>query len=157
MHTFFYGWRRKVGVATLVMACLFFVAWARGTSTFDRIGFAGSDSFLVFHFSNPTFSYPGIYAYYGQVTDREYPPRTEWISLANQYSLEEFREMREQHAVAQASDEAATQGYWKMELWLFAVGGVNTGWEITIPYWSVIIPLTLLSAYLILWTPRKTA
>jgi hypothetical protein len=139
------------------MACLFFVAWARGTSTFDRIGFAGSDSFLVFHFSNPTFSYPGIYAYYGQVTDREYPPRTEWISLANQYSLEEFREMREQHAVAQASDEAATQGYWKMELWLFAVGGVNTGWEITIPYWSVIIPLTLLSAYLILWTPRKTA
>jgi hypothetical protein len=37
MHTFFYGWRRKVGVVTLVMACVFMGVWIRSRVAPDTI------------------------------------------------------------------------------------------------------------------------
>jgi hypothetical protein len=155
MWSFFHGWRRKIGVATLVTACALFAAWARGTSTFDRVNFEGNDSYSVFHFSNPRFTYPGILLYHGRITDQQDLSKTEWLSFENRYSLEEIQLMREQHAASKTSDFMVTQGYWERELWLFEVGGTNTGWQIAVPYWSLISPLTLLSAYLILWKRRR--
>jgi hypothetical protein len=37
MYTFFYGWRRKMGVATLVIACMLMAAWLRGRTTIDLL------------------------------------------------------------------------------------------------------------------------
>jgi len=35
MGEFFKGWRRKTGVVTLVMACVFMSAWVRSQTTID--------------------------------------------------------------------------------------------------------------------------
>jgi len=35
----FKGWRRKIGVVTLVMACAFAAAWNRSRNTFERVRF----------------------------------------------------------------------------------------------------------------------
>ena len=37
MRELFRGWRRKVGLATLVMACLLMGAWARSYAVRDQI------------------------------------------------------------------------------------------------------------------------
>lgn len=41
MHDFFNGWRRKVGVATLVMACVFTAGWVRSYSPNNGFVFCG--------------------------------------------------------------------------------------------------------------------
>ena len=40
MSDYFRGWRRKVGVMTLVMACLFMVGWFRSQTRFEYIDFS---------------------------------------------------------------------------------------------------------------------
>ena len=37
MGEFFKGWRRKVGVLTLVMACMFMAVWIRSSLVIDKI------------------------------------------------------------------------------------------------------------------------
>jgi hypothetical protein len=39
MGNFFHGWRRKVGLLTLVMACLFMAGWVRSSIFHDSAGF----------------------------------------------------------------------------------------------------------------------
>src|SRR5262249_20240049 len=37
MSTFFHGWKRKVGVVTLLVACAFAGAWVRGVTICDSV------------------------------------------------------------------------------------------------------------------------
>jgi len=37
MREFFHGWRRKIGVVTLVMACVLMVGWVRSPETCDLL------------------------------------------------------------------------------------------------------------------------
>lgn len=43
MAEFFSGWKRKVGVATLVLACLLAIGWLRSLDRTDRITIRGND------------------------------------------------------------------------------------------------------------------
>jgi len=45
MLTFFHGWRRKMGVATLLVACVLAIGWLRSIKEFDGI-YAGAGDFV---------------------------------------------------------------------------------------------------------------
>lgn len=56
--------------------------------------------------------------------------------------------------------EASRYAVWRWTWGGFACGANAyktswTSWYYVIPYWSIAVPLTLLSAYLIFWKPRK--
>lgn len=43
MHEFFHGWRRKAGVAALILACAVFVGWMRSRVVWEVICFERGD------------------------------------------------------------------------------------------------------------------
>ena len=105
MREFFHGWRRKAGLATLVMAYGLMGLWIRSGLLPEE---------LEIH--NP----------FGR-SDAKF------VSLDN--NLE----------------------YWRLP-WREGIASTRpTEWKrvCCIPYWSVVIPLTLLSVVLVLWKPRK--
>jgi len=98
MLAFFHGWRRKMGVATLVFGCVFMALWVRSYAVFD--------------------SY-------------EYRSNTHLDSNAGALSCvtDLYR--------YQLATRPSPIVHWN------------------IPYWSIVLPLTLLSAYLLLSKPRS--
>ena len=48
MTGFFKSWRRRIGVVTLMMACLFMAGWVRTFSQEDLVGISFSSQSLVF-------------------------------------------------------------------------------------------------------------
>ena len=156
MCEFFKGWRRKVGVLTLVVACVFMGLWVRGHSTFDRVTIAGRDSFSVFHFSNQRFGSLGVYFSHGRITNRNKLPRTEWISHSYGYTPEQIQMLVQENDAYETSAEAKAEGFWTRQFLGFQIGGTNTSSEFAIAYCSIVIPLTLLSAFLLLSKPRSS-
>ena len=149
MHTFFHDWRRKAGGVTLVMALATTGMWLRSHYEYDDIFvYVGSGHIL--------------YSENGQACWCRMSPfpataNTPWFrwssvqapDLANRYLLSEL---------------------WQPPgcVWASKFGGMTFGavdepifdmpvrrhyW--VVPYSLITIPLTLLSAYLILWQPRK--
>ena len=113
MLTFFYGWRRKVGCVTLVLATMSIGGWIRSLLVSDVAGI-GNNTFGSVR--------GGIWWYKTDDLDLwEWGSETidpnRWIDAGNYWDL--------------TSDHCA------------------------IPYWSIVIPLTLLSAYLLLSKPRR--
>lgn len=99
MGDFFRGWRRKLGVVTLAMACVLASAWLR--------------SFSAYH----------------QQWSHKFDEVTSYsVGLWNDHVHIESLESGKISAVRK--------------------------WSIAIPYWFA-VPLTLSSAYLLLWQPRK--
>jgi hypothetical protein len=125
MHTFFYGWRRKAGCVTLVMACVLMGMWMRTTVVADYFS-AGAVAFGS--------ARGGIY-WFGSLPTQSW----EWEII----SEEELRSSSGDMTLAEMiKDEASTAGE----------DSVFYGYVL---YRWVVLPLTLLSAYLILRKPRK--
>ncbi|MBS0201249.1 MAG: hypothetical protein JSS49_00010 [Planctomycetes bacterium] len=131
MREFFSGWRRKAGVVSLVMACAFSTGWLRSIYRKDVIELP---KWIGVNASILSLEQSMAYHFY----ENEMPPGRLWISFSIDHS----------------EIEAAR------ELFRWRWGGF--GYISTsalrcylLPYWSITIPLTILSAYLILWKPRK--
>ena len=107
MHTFFHGWRRKAGVATLGFAVVVTAAWVRSLVMGD-VFYLGEFEFIS---QNGQFS--GIYA----PGSPPFPQHHISIPLADNPGFVHFSSC------------------------------VN--------YWPFAITLVAISAYLILWKPRK--
>ena len=147
MGNFFHGWRWKVGVVTLWMACVFMGGWIRGQSTVDELYFGkgkGIHSFSLFFGRNgitltrrtteeSRTSNPNWYC--GPLEPREsfyiFQPGlvVEWRWHSCGFEAGEFHDLE--------------MPIWRMSWW-------NT------PYWSLVIPLTLLSAWLLLSNSRSS-
>jgi len=120
MGEFFKGWRRKVGVVALVMACVAMGGWVRSFYvaesifvTKNRSGFRVLSIEGTLHcqrFDDPNSYYPNVYQSY-PLTQGQFVP-VEWAWTSKQYHIRQ------------------------------------------IPHWSIVLPLTLLSAYLLLVKPR---
>lgn len=162
MVSFFHGWRRKAGCVTLVMACVVTTLWvrsqARPEDAFLPFGsqttlqFLSQESVLTVR----TFVSPFRVGTADVGPDRlllfgVFPPRGP--STGN---------------VAFSADEINRRQLGTPYAWTFQRGGFGLARFqddelslrvviVTIPYWSIAIPLTLLSAYLILWKPRNRA
>jgi hypothetical protein len=125
MHTFFHGWRRKVGIVSLVMACGLTSAWMR--SQFFRDVFCWS----IGHEAEVIISDDGILS---------------WWRLSLQHPLPQ----RWNPGFVNRGRDGSY--YFRARDWYVELGESDS---LSVPYWHSVIPLTLLSAYLILWKPRK--
>ncbi|MDB5343195.1 MAG: hypothetical protein JWP89_1572 [Schlesneria sp.] len=141
MWSFFHGWQRKVGVVTLVMALAVTGMWARSFMILDQVRLYRKDVFRVL------VTTPGSFGWIDH-TDlsassfKPPPPSWSWGYL---------------HVGDTHPDPATHLITWQIHVLGFGVGkGVFNNTDVVlIPYWPFAIPLTLLSAHLILWKPRK--
>ena len=142
MGEFFKGWRRKIGVLTLVMACVFMGGWVRSSVMIDCLTvskgwwfgteyFMSSNGLCAWYTSIAT-DFPAIQWRSAYHDDPEYQttqiPRTKWSWIDYGMSLGD---------VIDENDYAS-----RLKIWVA-------------PYWSIVVPLTLISAYLLLSKPRK--
>lgn len=127
MKDFFHGWRRKVGIVTLVMACVVCGLWVRSFYIMDILAAGGSTRQHVVESVN------------GRIWWTAYLEGAEW----------EFSST----FVHRAFPPGYLETILPRKMLAEVEGGQFGQW--IIPYWSITIPLTLLSAYLILWKPRK--
>jgi hypothetical protein len=144
MQRYIYSWRRKAGFITLVIACLVAGAWVRGLMIEDSFHHYNESSEWFFGSTNG-----GLY-----VNWLHFDPESS-SSLAK----EPLKECPFWMSTARASyrftgaDELPIDWDWN---WCgFKYFGYERDFTAIIPYWSVALPLTLLSACLILWKPRK--
>ena len=150
MGEFFKSWRRKAGCVTLVMACLFMAGWVRSKLKYDLIVLpCGNSSYRValmfgrFRFLRATPSALPPSWVSKDVSHISYQEAEEWFVDMDGERMEwKNMTVEWQWSWGMFSFGAGTRLHERVELYTF-------------PYWSVVIPLTLLSAYLILWKPRK--
>ena len=125
MREFFHGWRRKAGCVTLVVALLLMAGWLRSRNISDRI----------------------VIRRYGHVTE---------YLVSQQSGFGWSKEIYWNLIGAEMLTEVPYREWlgFRYGMKLLPdnlVAKVNVR---IIPYWSLTIPLTLLSAYLLLWKPR---
>lgn len=128
MGGFFKGWRRKIGIVTLLMACVFAGGWVRS-----------------FHFGDCVLWNSMMFSSHGNLYC--VPPQR----LTMSWERPEWSVVN----VASADiDSSFGQVTWQWRLMGFGIG-VFTIFRtdilvILFPYYSIVIPLTLLSAYLLI-------
>ena len=127
MSSVFHSWRRKVGVVTLVMACTVVAIWCQSYQVNDVALLAVGEQ--QHEFSS-----------------------VEGLILWRSWRPVETRptDAYERIPIAALKRVAAVKG----ADWLSRFDGSNA---LRISYWSLALPLSLLSAGLILWKPRKRA
>ena len=150
MHEFFQGWRRKTGLALLAMAVLLTVAWFRSlviTDAFSTVVLGDLHVVQSGHgvavWARPlgsTIDFGGLYAHV-KVENRH-------LSLHN-LKIEHWRSDKNWRCCWQYGIGNAAVGSHEQ------VGsGLRTLWW-RAPYWVLVLPLTLLSAFLIVSKPRQ--
>jgi len=127
MRDFFKGWRRKVGCVTLMMACVLSAAWIRNQSIVD---------YLEYGYRNCLW---------------EIQSNTGWVSISRRTYEREITRLG-----FRASTYPSKPAYGKS--FRFGWFSEDFGWGHTnvcsLPCWSIVLPLTLLSAFLLLGKPR---
>ena len=136
MREFFRGWRRKVGVVTLVMACAVLVVWMRSCAILDVFRFSTD------HRCQCIASIPGVLTWWSW--DGKDSTAQFW-EVMNVNSPEGIESLANQNRHRASMGESLSGGAAPIRNMRLAV----------IPYWSLVLPLTLLSAYLFLWKPRQ--
>lgn len=141
MQTFFHGWRRKTGVVTLMLACVLCGLWMRSHATQDlffspvvrrtQITLISTEGVLI-----------GFTDFNSSFTPEAAPA---WHAMKLPKRVSDL-----------ARSELEQKWCWR---WL-GVDIRKTGTQPPLPllavsHLSIVLPLTLLSAYLILWKPRK--
>ena len=124
--------RRKFGVLTLVLACVFAVVWVRSLSVSDRVGFyatrywaASADGRFAVGAAHGAIFYPPLIGRHIYWNSHKIPPGA---------------------------------GYFPNPDWTWYVidgaSGLGT-WRVSSPFSTFLIPLMLLSAWLLLSKPRQ--
>lgn len=143
MREFFKGWRQRIGLTTLLVACLFTVAWVRSVSMVD---------FIVL---NPWKSAHWLLVSGGQ----HWRIVRGWsIVLLKQKKQIDNRTIRSVNLIENSDPWSGNAFDWYSEnASEFALlrNPFDEGSVLPmIPYWSIVLPLTMLSAWLLLSKPR---
>ena len=148
---YFKPWRQKFGVLTLLLACVFAVSWIRSFRSEDYVEvFAGKYSIQSKHYFS---LWSGVSAngslYIGKIWGQPEDPSD--ITAVESY----YRYPRWQQSPDMDFPSESDLRY----LWRCCGCGVyqrspddprNGGLRVVIPYWLVVIPLTILSSWLLL-------
>lgn len=126
MREFFYGWRRKAGCVTLVIACGLVGAWVRSLHVHDTLVAPQLNRLHIIDSVNGHIWWTGCQS----------EPDWGFESTALHQRL-----TASEHFVRRWSLVAKSEKL-RLAQWVM-------------PYWLITVPLTLLSAYLIFWKPRK--
>jgi len=152
MRKFFRSWKRKLGVVTLLIACVFAGGWARSFDRRETIAFRfGEDNRIEFGSNQSQFTLAlNLCAdgkhygdkFYSSSASRKVDAEIDARHIKWQRSFGEFMFRRLTYLEADPSLR-----------WYPSGGSDIISW--TFPYWSIVIPLTLLSAWLLLSKPRQ--
>lgn len=166
MREFFRGCRRKAGCVTLVLACLLMGVWVR-----SRVYTDGVMVYRDKHVSWFVASSKGGVKWIGA-----YDPEGIWSGDSFGWFSHSLKNLDRKLQPAQfggnwpvrpEEDEALWPAFYGQDMvwnqhWQmlgFCIGDANLGsprvYVRQIPYWSIVLPMTILSAYLILWKPQK--
>lgn len=151
MNEFFHGRRRKVGVASLALALAVMGLWFRSLNHVDGGAIQFSDQRGVTFGTRECGLYVRRYATL-EPDMPEGPPE----------NLFEFWTT----PAGDNGDDGLDDWLWNPGCWIissdltfcgfrYARFGINAVEILLIPYWAIVLPLSLFSAYLILWKPRK--
>ena len=149
MSEFMTGWRRKTGIVTLALALLFSAGWVRSFTTRDVYSFVHDGSMITFRsfqggLGGQRFSPSGWMTSTGWSSDHNF--KFSWIDPW--WRLDNF-------------DDADIE--WRWDWAGFSFGSAvkkdppilrNLNLWI-VPYWAIVSPLVLVSAYLLLGKPRR--
>jgi len=149
MWEFFRGWRRKAGILTLVMACLFMAGWIRSIETQDQ---------FVLCYDPP--DYFRFISYHGSlIWKRHYDmssvqrvfPRFEQRSWS--YATNKTADIDSPYAIDFQGmiTQSKSESYGFVFTSVIIPDHKISLWAA--PYWSIVLPLTLLSAFLLLTKP----
>lgn len=147
LHTYFHGWRRKVGVATLGFACVLAGLWIRSLSIEDEVYFSIGKTTPVLLFSTQGYIVWGKFLNPDWKDLEGQPPHWRSLPLDTESGSREPLFTQNPEFTWRWWICAAVEDVAPLRRFSFLV----------ISYWSLVIPLTLLSAYLILCTPRQRA
>lgn len=139
MREFIHGWRRKVGVATLAMACVFAAGWVRS--------FVVSDQFCR---CTHGISHIHVYSVNGQIWGSRLLEEDGQLNCQWHYSG------KSGNVIICNPDDFT----WRWKIGEFEFGeypniGIGRTTYGIVPYWSIVIPLTLVSAWLLLVNPKQ--
>ena len=143
MPTYFKPLRRKIGVVTLVMACVLMAGWVRSLSRCDTL-------FLNFGIN----SRDGINRadLHAESTDGYiFWAKSDDGNFAKPVNVFEW-DVRNRDSLKGICSLCPIKSYL---IWLTALNRDGTVRFRILPYWSLVIPLTLLSAWLLLSKPRQ--
>ncbi|MDB5347255.1 MAG: hypothetical protein JWP89_5632 [Schlesneria sp.] len=159
MREFFHGWRRKAGVVTLVMACVIFVVWMRSLFVVDRVIFSHQQS------GHAILSMDGFCSWLSVTPFSDVMPPG-WSLQPRWVPSPLTDNARRNYDIFNGNDNDV---HWRWHWDRFNFGAVSSEtigtppngnyirrheiWQT--PYWCPVLFLTALSAYLILWKPRK--
>ena len=142
MGDYFRGWRRKIGIVTLLLAGVFTGGWVRSMSYIDGLVLPNPSGL-----HHQLASYQGCLHWQSLETTQSIP-RSGWFRWASHA------------ATASTPNLMVNLGSWRWKIAGFGVRQYvdDNSHVITtaIPYWFFTFPLTLLSAYLLLSKPRKS-
>lgn len=151
MKEFFDGWRRKAGIVTLAMALVSAGIWVRGTVVTDQFYVGDSKQYRALEVRQDCLLWGRVQAF-GNATIGS----AEFWTVAKRDEIGTY--LRLMHSTP-------TKSGWEWRWVGFGFDFGRTEIELggndvqltlwAIPHWFTTIPLTLLSAGLILWKPRK--
>ena len=160
MREFFRGWRRTLGVFTLVLSCMAMAGWLRSQSVLDRFFFSQQ------HSMHAMFSMDGVVSWrrltpFSDNLSAGWSERPKWISSElTENSINNYKIYW---------DDGVVHWHWHWQCSGFDFGAAsfeslsqvpgNANWMRRVeiwqaPYWSITIPLTLMSLWLLLSKPR---
>lgn len=145
----FRGWRRKTGCVTLLLACAFLAGWIRSRFITDTLVVTSNMESIIYNFGSDEFGLRFVRSNFRP--NPMFSAKTHWSSSP--------LSQRTQHPNALDKNNPGHK-------WSFC--GVHWGssdadiWKgnffvCVVSYWHIITPLTLLSAWLLLWNPKRKA
>lgn len=139
MAEFFRGWKRKVGVVTLVSALMLVTGWMRSGTTQDHLQIKVTDN-LTYHFvsSRTSLGWQGIHW-----AEPEHSLRhVDMWNCATDSRMAQSEDYLHDVVVQTISRSADVPNEMTIKAW-------------SAPYWYIVIPLALISAWLLLSKPRS--
>ena len=153
MGEYFRGWRRKIGLVTLSVACMLCVFWLRSDSTLDMLWTGIGSKWLQSTVSIAFDSGPGMtqssLSFRTKLKD-DYPgfgPFFHWTTQSTKVAVR--GPILDDKAPWRWRSKGFDIGYQHIE-GRFAVDT----FAVIVPHWSLVLPLTALSAWLLLSKQR---
>lgn len=141
MNGYFKPWRRKLGIPTLLLACVFAAGWVRSVASIDMVLLPIADLRFVFASGSQKFRVFFVSKRVMQLVVRE---TVNQRSLVEVWSVDKsrFDGIKFSHNTATGGISGA-----------YYTDQNNVQLQF-IPYWSIVIPLTLLATWLLLSKPQ---
>lgn len=154
MRDFFQGWRRKIGCITVVIAVVLASGWLRSCARVDSVEcHLGKSSFLL-RSKAGTIGYLPFESGTAFVSLHGRPPH--WLQMGPEPCSLTFASGTE--VICYKPDPSCLFVDIDSGMGMGAgTDGIELKDSFRAPYWSLIAPLTLLSAFLFLWKPSKGA